>query len=272
MFVVTVPSLVSLRRLIVLAVLAASVSAAAPAGAAPYASRTLVPGLSGKDVRTVQVLLRRATEQQIAIDGRYGPQTQRVARMYEVANRLGVNGKLTRGEQRLLRDIADRAVAERRVAAALPVPEPVPEAIPAPAPASVPVAPATLNPDGTATAPPGAPPQVVAFIAAANEIATLPYRYGGGHAKLVDTGYDCSGSVSYALRGAGLMAGSMPSWGFEPWGEAGPGTWITIYAHKSHMYAVVAGLRFDTSGARPSRWQAAPRSAAGFTVRHPPGL
>ena len=275
-----------LRRLALLVTLLAfaSVVAAGPASAAPVGLRTLIPGAKGDDVRTVQSLLRQLMAERIAVDGIYGPQTTEAARRFEIANALGVNGRLTRGEQRLLRHFTREARAERRAAAALE------RAAAASAPAAgaadpaAPVAPAAptapgsatatavLNPDGTATAPPSAPPAVHAIIAAANEIATTPYRYGGGHRTWVDTGYDCSGSVSYALHGAGLLTASAPSGAFETWGDPGPGTWVTIYAHKTHMYMVVAGLRFDTSGARPSRWQTAQRSADGFTVRHPPGL
>jgi cell wall-associated NlpC family hydrolase len=133
---------------------------------------------------------------------------------------------------------------------------------------------ARLLVDGTAQAPGSAPDVVARVIAAGNQIAHLPYRYGGGHALLNDTGYDCSGSVSYALRGGGLFRGSADATGFFTYGEPGPGRWITIYSNNSHAYMVVAGLRFDTSGraATGSRWQADLRSPAGFIVRHPPGL
>ncbi len=148
-------------------------------------------------------------------------------------------------------------------------PAPVRPVVAAPAP---PEAPATLRPDGTAAAPAGAPAAVVAVIAAGNRIASLPYRWGGGHASWDDTGYDCSGSVGYALHGGGLLDTTMTSGDLMAYGEPGPGAWITIYTNPDHVYMVVAGLRFDTSGARPSRWQAAPRSADGFVVRHPAGL
>jgi hypothetical protein len=133
---------------------------------------------------------------------------------------------------------------------------------------------ARLLADGTAQAPASAPEAVKRVIAAGNQIAKLPYRYGGGHALLNDTGYDCSGSVSFALRGGGLFEGAAPSSGFYRYGESGPGRWITVYANGGHMYMVVAGLRFDTSGARQtgSRWQVQPRPATGYIVRHPPGL
>jgi len=135
-----------------------------------------------------------------------------------------------------------------------------------------PPASATLLDDGTASPPAGAPAEVAAVIAAGNRIASLPYRWGGGHARWEDTGYDCSGSVGYALHGGELLDASATSGDLMAYGERGPGTWITVYANSDHVYLVVAGLRFDTSGARPSRWQAAPRSGAGFAVRHPAGL
>jgi cell wall-associated NlpC family hydrolase len=128
--------------------------------------------------------------------------------------------------------------------------------------------------DGTAVAPLEAPDVVATVIAAGNEIATKPYKWGGGHGAWRDKGYDCSGSVSFALAGAGLMTSPLTSGGFMKWGARGPGRWITIYANQGHMFMVVAGLRFDTSGAQGgTRWQpAAGRSYAGFTQRHPPGL
>jgi hypothetical protein len=141
-------------------------------------------------------------------------------------------------------------------------------------PTTTPGARARLLRDGTAQAPESAPQAVQAVIAAGNRIAKLPYRYGGGHGSWNDTGYDCSGSVSYALHGAGLLRDSAPATGFYRYGQSGPGRWITIYANGGHMYMVVAGLRFDTSGRSQtgSRWQVAQRSPDGFVVRHPTGL
>jgi cell wall-associated NlpC family hydrolase len=112
------------------------------------------------------------------------------------------------------------------------------------------------------------------MIAAGNVIAHKPYRYGGGHGRWSDTGYDCSGSVSYALHGAGLLKAPLASYDFEHWGDAGPGEWVTIYANGGHAYMVVAGLRFDTSGRSRtgSRWQTDMRSPRGYVVRHPDGL
>jgi peptidoglycan hydrolase-like protein with peptidoglycan-binding domain len=120
----------------------------------------------------------------------------------------------------------------------------------------------------------GLPLAVRRVIAAGNRIAHLPYKYGGGHASFDDTGYDCSGSVSFALHGGGLLSSPLDSSQFMTWGAAGKGRWITIYANPGHAYMVVAGRRFDTSGQTQdgSRWHTTMRSSAGYTVRHPPGF
>ena len=128
---------------------------------------------------------------------------------------------------------------------------------------------------GVAVAPLGAPNVVAAVIQAGNQIARTPYKWGGGHGAWADTGYDCSGSVSFALAGAGLLSSPLDSTGFEHWGAAGPGRWITVYANSGHAFMVVAGLRFDTGGLHAptrTRWQPTMRSTAGFVARHPPGL
>jgi cell wall-associated NlpC family hydrolase len=132
----------------------------------------------------------------------------------------------------------------------------------------------SVRSDGTAVAPRSVPDVVAVVIAAGNEIATKPYKWGGGHGAWSDTGYDCSGSVSFALAGAGLLDSPLDSRGFMRWGDAGPGRYISIYANDGHAFMVVAGLRFDTSGAQGgTRWQPANgRSYDGFVVRHPPGL
>ena len=119
----------------------------------------------------------------------------------------------------------------------------------------------------------GLPFTVRRVIAAASRIAHKPYRYGGGHGSFNDTGYDCSGSVSYALHGGGLLSRPMDSGELMSYGAAGPGRYITIYAHSGHAYMVVHGRRFDTTGqSSGSRWQWESRSTSGYTVRHPPGL
>jgi hypothetical protein len=133
---------------------------------------------------------------------------------------------------------------------------------------------AVLTHEGLAIAPLGAPAIVQAVVQAGNQIARLPYRYGGGHATWIDTAYDCSASISFAFAAAGLISAPMVSGQLAQWGEPGPGRWITVYAHGGHTFMVVAGLRFDTSGLRESgsRWQASARPATGFAVRHPVGL
>jgi len=133
---------------------------------------------------------------------------------------------------------------------------------------------AKLLPNGVAVPPASAPPEVKAVIAAGNRIARKPYKWGGGHARLNDTGYDCSGSVSYALRKAGLLSYSLASGPFMRWGARGRGKWITIRTNPGHAYMIVAGLRFDTSArkATGSRWTATKRSARGFVARHPVGF
>ena len=127
---------------------------------------------------------------------------------------------------------------------------------------------------GMVQAPPGAPAAVAQVIAAGNAIATLPYIYGGGHASFHADGYDCSGSVSYALAAAGLVSSPMDSGAFENWGDPGPGRWITIYANAGHAWMEVAGWRFDTVALAESgtRWSRGGGELSGFVARHPPGL
>ncbi len=133
----------------------------------------------------------------------------------------------------------------------------------------------TLERDGTATPADGVPAAVAQVIAGANAIAKFPYVYGGGHGSFVDTAYDCSGSLSYALAAGGLLSAPKTSGDLARTGAKGPGRWITIYANAGHTFMEVDGLRYDTSGRGGplgTRWQAAPRSTKGFAVRHPPGL
>ena len=128
--------------------------------------------------------------------------------------------------------------------------------------------------NGVALPPLDAPEEVKQIIEAGNVIARTPYLWGGGHGKWLDTGYDCSGSVSFALAAAGLLNGPLASGPLMSWGEAGPGKWVTIYANNGHVYMYVAGVRFDTSNSRVtgSRWSNTVRSNAGFVARHPAGL
>lgn len=131
-----------------------------------------------------------------------------------------------------------------------------------------------------AAAPADAPLLVKRAIWAANELRSKPYRYGGGHKSFNDSAYDCSGTISYALGGAGLLSTPMPSSGFRKYGQSGRGKWITIYARNGHTFAEIAGLRLDTTSYNTMkidrnwapRWQATPRAPRGFEARHPAGL
>jgi peptidoglycan hydrolase CwlO-like protein len=127
---------------------------------------------------------------------------------------------------------------------------------------------------GMVQPPAGAPEAVAQVIAAGNAIATLPYIWGGGHGSFQAAGYDCSGSVSYALAAAGLLSAPLTSGGFESWGEPGPGKWITVYANAGHAWMEVAGWRFDTVALAEdgTRWARGGGEFAGMVERHPPGL
>jgi cell wall-associated NlpC family hydrolase len=128
---------------------------------------------------------------------------------------------------------------------------------------------------GYARAPANAPDAIRRVIEAGNLIARSPYKWGGGHGAWRDQGYDCSGSVSYAVAAGGMLGSSQTSGQLMSWGVPGPGRWLTVYANQGHVFMYVAGLRFDTSGRagdHASRWQLAPRPADGFAVRHYPGL
>jgi hypothetical protein len=139
---------------------------------------------------------------------------------------------------------------------------------------------AALLRDGVASAPANAPVSVKRAIWAANQLRTKPYRYGGGHKRFDDNAYDCSGTVSYALAGAGLVTVPMSSKEFRDYGSRGPGKWITVYARNGHTFATIAGLRLDTTpfdtmkrdNHWAPRWQLTPRAPRGFEARHPAGL
>ncbi len=137
-----------------------------------------------------------------------------------------------------------------------------------------PTAKAKLLSTGELIPPASAPPRVVAVIEAANKIRTKPYIYGGGHARWWDKGYDCSGAVSYALRGGEFIDSPLPSGPMAKWGLAGLGRWITVYTNPGHAYAEIAGFRWDTSGNEGEtgpRWHTDLRDNVGFVSRHPAG-
>jgi hypothetical protein len=129
--------------------------------------------------------------------------------------------------------------------------------------------------NGYAIAPPLAPQEVREAIAAGNRIAGLPYRYGGGHTRALDTAYDCSGAASFLLSGAGRLDEPTTALAFRRYGDEGPGNWISIYARRDHVFLVVAGLRFDTgwtNGSKGPQWTTKSRPASGCVIRHPAGL
>jgi hypothetical protein len=235
------------------------------AAEAKFGQQTLSVGDRGRDVKTAQRYLNRAGVR-TKVDGVYGRRTASKVKRFERAEDRRVNGKLSPSDARALKRAARRggtggnggiAAGETDTSATTSGEK------------------AVLSSDGrTAIAPAGAPQEVKDIIAAANKITDKPYRYGGGHGKWEDSGYDCSGAVSYALHGADLLSRPLDSSGFMRWGAAGKGKWVTVYAHGGHAYAVIAGLRFDTSGSggKGPRWREETRSSGGFTARHPKGL
>lgn len=128
--------------------------------------------------------------------------------------------------------------------------------------------------DGVAYAPANAPLPVQEAIWAANKLRNKPYVYGGGHKSFLSRGYDCSGTVSFALHAAGVLDSPLDSGSFMTWGERGRGQWITVYTNPGHAWAIIGGLRLDTSGPGESgpRWRTESRSPRGFKVRHPEGF
>jgi peptidoglycan hydrolase-like protein with peptidoglycan-binding domain len=238
------------------------------AGAFAYGSQTrsqhlgdripLQEGMSGHDVKILQDFLRR-DHVRTSVDGQFGSSTLHSVRLWERANDRPIDDVVDAGDIAQLRQEIEGGD------------DPTVATQPAPlAPGDQ----AQVGSDGLAIAPANAPQPVKDIIAAGNLIAHKPYRYGGGHGSWNDSGYDCSGSVSYALHGAKLLNTQLTSGDFENWGLAGAGQWVTIYANGGHVFMYVAGLRFDTSGlsADGTRWHASTRTTSGYVVRHPNGL
>ena len=132
--------------------------------------------------------------------------------------------------------------------------------------------------NGRAAAPANAPDVVQQAVWAANAIVGRPYVYGGGHSSFVSRGYDCSGTVSYALHGASLLNSPLDSGLFMRWGASGAGQWITVHTNPGHAYVDIAGLRLDTSaaddprGGKGPRWRPLRKSNSGYVARHPLGF
>jgi peptidoglycan hydrolase-like protein with peptidoglycan-binding domain len=227
-------------------------------GSQHLGERTLRQGMHGHDVRVLQGYLTVAGYP-TSIDGDFGPGTKANVIKFETAHQLTDNGVVTYAQSRALRQVVSTALAGGAVSKA------------------------TINSDGTATAPSGAPPAVQAMIAAANQIIDKPYIYAGGHGRWIDNGYDCSGAVSFALHGAGLLSSPEDSTELESYGAPGPGQWVTIYADSSHTWIVIAGIAFDTAhygsttpaGTGP-RWLSDPTGnladGGNYVVRHPAAL
>jgi peptidoglycan hydrolase-like protein with peptidoglycan-binding domain len=238
------------------------------AGAAiAFGDRPLRQGMRGHDVRVLQNYLTRAGVR-TTVDGQYGPQTAQRVRTWERRSHRHEDGRVSRRDARALR----REVTQTGGANAPSPGPPSTTQTPIPNPSGR----AILNDDGTATAPDSAPEPVKQVIAAANEIVGKPYRRGGGHRRwaINDSAVDCSGAVSWALHGGGLLDAPVPSGALMKWGKRRKGRWITVYANAGHVYMIVAKQRFDTGwhdGDGP-RWTNVKRPSAGFKRRHQPGL
>jgi cell wall-associated NlpC family hydrolase len=228
------------------------VATGAPSSTTSTYGPTLRMGASGKWVSLLQEDLTFAGYP-TPINGHFGGITRKSVNAFKRAHGLWPNGVFQRMAWGMLQSTV------KAMEASVP-----------------PGARARLNPDGTVSAPAGAPAVVQQVIAAANQIAFKPYIYGGGHGRWIDSGYDCSGSVSYALHGGGLLSVTEDSSELESYGAAGAGQWITIWANAGHTYMRVAGLFFDTAAQSSSnshdRWSTRNISGAGgFVVRHPVG-
>jgi peptidoglycan hydrolase-like protein with peptidoglycan-binding domain len=236
-----------------------SKAVASTGGSQHLGDRVLKQGMSGHDVRVLQGYLTIAGFP-TTVDGQFGPTTKRNVIAFQQGHNFTPNGIVTHAVEQQLRAV----VAAQQLTA--------------------PVGKARINPNGTATAPADAPSVVKAVIASANRIIGKPYIYAGGHGTWEDSGYDCSGAVSYALHGAHLLASPEDSTELESYGSPGRGRWITIYADSSHTWVVVAGRAFDTAdfggpnipiGSGP-RWRSNPTGNLGdggnYIMRHPSGL
>jgi hypothetical protein len=213
--------------------------------------RWLRQGMTGHDVRVLQQYLGFAGFR-THITGSFDPSTTRSVIAFQRKHKLSDDGVVTADVASSLRKAVAAAVNANR-----------------------PHGTTRINGDGTATAPAGAPPQVLAAVAAANRIIHTSYCYAGGHGSWNSSCYDCSGSVSYALAAGGLLSAPVTSGELESWGVPGPGRYITVLAAAGHTYMYVDGIMYNTagrSGTYASRWQVGTADSSGFVARHWPGL
>jgi peptidoglycan hydrolase-like protein with peptidoglycan-binding domain len=231
-----------------------------PSTQSKLGGRMLRQGLHGNDVTILQGYLTIAGYP-TSVDGQFGPETAASVAAFKSAHGMTpANGVAGTTFVKTL----DAAISAYE--------------------SDVPTGKATINPDGTATAPAGAPAVVQSVVAAANSIINTSYCIGGGHGQWQSSCYDCSGSVSFALHGGGLLSSPEDSSGLMSYGAPGPGKWITIYSDPAHAFVVVGGIAFDTAdyggpnipaGTGP-RWRSNPlgnlADGGGYVVRHPPGL
>jgi peptidoglycan hydrolase-like protein with peptidoglycan-binding domain len=233
-----------------------------PGAAVRLGDRALRHGMHGTDVRELQSTLCRLGYR-VRVSGRFDRLTERKVRRFQRAHSLRPDGIVGR---RTIAALASQGGSDSLGSPAAGAGDPT---LAAPLPS------AHLAADGRTASPPvSAPDPVKNAIHAANQLTLDPYRYGGGHRSFSDTAYDCSGAVSYALHGAGLLSSPLDSSAFMHWAMSGRGSWITVYTNPRHAYVVIAGLRFDTAGPGESgpRWRLAPRSSRGFRARHPESL
>jgi peptidoglycan hydrolase-like protein with peptidoglycan-binding domain len=251
-------------------------------------SRTLQAGMAGHDVMWLQIDLTKVGFP-TRVTSNFNSLTKRSVRSFQQKYGLNADGVFGSGTyHELLLALNHKAIPADQAAPATnaPAASAQKQELPAedsggagfvPPPSDAPVQQATLNSQGLAVAPSGAPEVIQQVIAAANQIAFKPYIYGGGHASFNSSGYDCSGSVSFALHGGGLLASPLDSTEFESYGQPGVGRWITIWANAGHAFMNVAGLWFDTAAQSSSnnndRWSTTRISPTGqgWTIVHPTG-